>query len=480
MLRVTGIFIILALLAACFADIEITTRSPGIELGRLYQGFLNPSFAQAATIGNSFLITVQVALAAVGCAVVVGMVLAPLYHHWCIRTFTTFCRSIHELFWALLLMPLFQVTPFCGMLALSLPFSGIFAKIFREIFDESDKRPLQALPSGADPVSRFLFGIAPGIFAAAWKYTIYRVECGLRSSAVLGFLGIPTVGFYLETYFNEGLYAEAAGILYCFFILVWLLRYALTWYVALAFSLYSFVMMIESFVISTSVTQFFFEFLPWPLRGALSWADWLQPVMPSILIGVGNTIVLSLITLIASGFFGILLFPFVSRIFSPRIVRVPFDSLFIVGRTTPEFIIAFVFLIALGPSMLPAWIAMTIHNTAIIAYLAGGWSEAYPVPDDISRRRINRYFFWVLPKLYGHYLAYLFYRWEVIIRESALLGLIGVYTLGFYIDDAIHKDHLDVALVLVLCSALLTVFVDRISFFVRRRLALAGISHSAF
>ena len=32
--------------------------------------------------------------------------------------------------------------------------------------------------------------------------------------------------------------------------------------------------------------------------------------------------------------------------------------------------------------------------------------------------------------------GFLFYRWEIILRESAILGILGVYTLGFYVDSA--------------------------------------------
>jgi phosphonate transport system permease protein len=40
----------------------------------------------------------------------------------------------------------------------------------------------------------------------------------------------------------------------------------------------------------------------------------------------------------------------------------------------------------------------------------------------------------MLSRVYGQFLAFLFYRWEVMMRESAILGILGIYTLGFYID----------------------------------------------
>ena len=57
-------------------------------------------------------------------------------------------------------------------------------------------------------------------------------------------------------------------------------------------------------------------------------------------------------------------------------------------------------------------------------------------------------------------LALLFYRWEVILRESAILGLLGVATLGFYIDSAFEEIRYDRAFLLIVVTAFLNILVD--------------------
>jgi phosphonate transport system permease protein len=52
------------------------------------------------------------------------------------------------------------------------------------------------------------------------------------------------------------------------------------------------------------------------------------------------------------------------------------------------------------------------------------------------RRHNDRYLFEVLPRVYGQFPAFRFYRWEVMMRESAILGIPGIHTLSFYIDSA--------------------------------------------
>jgi phosphonate transport system permease protein len=51
----------------------------------------------------------------------------------------------------------------------------------------------------------------------------------------------------------------------------------------------------------------------------------------------------------------------------------------------------------------------------------------------------------------------------VIIRESAILGILGITTLGFYIDSAFEDIRFDRALFLIVISALLNILVDSFS-----------------
>ena len=63
---------------------------------------------------------------------------------------------------------------------------------------------------------------------------------------------------------------------------------------------------------------------------------------------------------------------------------------------------------------------------------------------------LNLYCYETVPRLYGQFLAYVLYRWEIILRESAIFGILGVATLGYYVDAAISEFRLDVAVVLIL------------------------------
>ena len=87
------------------------------------------------------------------------------------------------------------LSPLIGVLAITIPYAGIIAKVYAEILEEADQRPLSALPVGAGRASTFLFVRLPDAWAHFRTYSMYRLECGLRSSAVLGFIGLPTLVF---------------------------------------------------------------------------------------------------------------------------------------------------------------------------------------------------------------------------------------------------------------------------------------------
>ena len=140
-------------------------------------------------------------------------------------------------------------------------------------------------------------------------------------------------------------------------------------------------------------------------------------------------------------------------------------------RSTPEYMLAYVLLQTLGPSMLPAAVALALHNGGIIGYLLGRHADALAYRAD-APRGLNLYLFETVPRLYGQFLAYALYRWEIIVRESAIFGILGVLTLGYHIDAAIAELRLDTAVVLIVITGLLSLGIDALSRGLRRRLRI--------
>lgn len=488
MLKTSLLFVAIALLAFLLADLEISTQDPWLEFGRMAKGAVTPDFLAIWGFWHALLNTVVFALCGICLAVVFGVALAFFFRFTPVRLFCAFIRSIHEIFWALIFQSVVGLNSVCGVLAIAIPYAGIFAKVYAEIVQESDHRPREGVPTRSGGLSRFVYGILPVIYADAKHYTGYRFECALRSSAILGFIGLPTLGFHLETAFREGLYSEAAALLYVFYLLIASLKY---WVKARLIPLYAaaaFVILPWEVSLSwENVQRFSYEILPFPMRpeGAASWDNgvlfawesvihWLREIIAGEgWTGIRNTVVLTQMVLVGTGIFTLLSFPFACRHFTGKVARRISHYLLIVIRTTPEYILAYVLVQLWGPSMLPAVWAILLHNGAILAFLTSNNADLVPLRIDAPRKRMERYFFEILPRVYGQFLAFLFYRWEVMMRETALLGILGVYTLGFYIDSAEKSIQLDIMIILILITALLNMGIDSVSQLVRRRLKIS-------
>jgi phosphonate transport system permease protein len=115
----------------------------------------------------------------------------------------------------------FGLTPLAAVLAIVIPYTGTFAKVISELVDESPRAAADALRAGgASPVQVHLVARLPAAVPDIIAYVLYRFECAIRSSAVLGFLGIPTLGYYIPLAFEESHYREVWTYLYALILLV--------------------------------------------------------------------------------------------------------------------------------------------------------------------------------------------------------------------------------------------------------------------
>jgi phosphonate transport system permease protein len=130
-------------------------------------------------------------------------------------------RSVHEVLWAVLFLAAFGLTPATGVLAIAIPYGGTLAKVFSEMIDEAPRDSAHALrAAGATPLSVFCFGLVPRALPDLASYSFYRFECAVRSSAVLGFFGFPTLGYSISASFENLHYGEVWTYLYALGLLV--------------------------------------------------------------------------------------------------------------------------------------------------------------------------------------------------------------------------------------------------------------------
>ncbi|GAA3971887.1 ABC transporter permease [Allohahella marinimesophila] len=469
--RVSLIFLGVAFVSLLLGDIEITTSDPWGEMLRFAGGFLTPSLDSIDTLATALLRTVGFAFVGVALGSIAGYLLMLFFDKALVRAFCAFIRAIHELFWALIFLQFFGLHPLTGVLAIAIPYAGVFAKVYAEINDETDPLPGLVLPPIRSRFIQALFLKLPQAFAHVKSYTAYRLECGFRSSAILGFVGLPTLGFYLESAFVQGHYSEVAAMLMIFYLIIATMRWWLRPRLLPLYVLASPFFLGEGLpIVWSNVGRFFTEdIVPAPLKNGVSWSspselwEWFSPIaQEQIVPGLWNTVILTQIALVATAILTLIAFVLVSKHFGGAKRRSVGHLFLVVGRSTPEYILAYMLLQLWGPSMLPAVVALALHNGCIIGHLIGRQSNELVLRPGTGTGT-DLYFFELLPRLYRPFLAFLFYRWEIIMRETAILGVLGIYTLGFYIDSAIENIRFDVALLLILVTAMLNIAIDMLS-----------------
>ncbi len=472
-------FVLIAIICVYFADLAISTQQPWEELSRFFSGLIPPSFDRIDEPFDALLQTLAFAILGVALGSVSGFVLSLMFHWSLIRLLCAFVRAIHELFWALIFLQIFGLHPLTGLLAIAIPYAGTFAKIYAEILEEGDRSAFDAISKKSGHISAFFYTRLPDLWYHFKTYTSYRLECALRSSTVLGFVGLPTLGYSLSTSFMEGQYPQVWALLIIFYLIIatirfWVRPVLIPFYIVIA----PFIIKNDTEISFDNVQRFFTQdIIPSPILNNESWGSiwhwftdlWLTQAWPGII----NTLVLTQIALIVTAVFALLMFPLISKHLASRLKRNLGGWILIILRSTPEYILAFILLLLWGPSMLPAVIALALHNGAIIAHLIGHYSNSIPLRQDSQNGAINTYSYELVPKVYGQFLAFIFYRWEIILRETAILGILGIATLGFYIDNAIQDIRLDRAMVLILITALLNIAIDKFSRTIRKRLKIS-------
>lgn len=138
-----------------------------------------------------------------------------------VRWLTIVLRSVPELVWALIFVRVVGLGPTAGVLAIGIAYGGMLAKVYAEILESADPAPTQALlRSGAGRLQALLYGALPQSASELASYTVYRWECAVRSSVVLGFVGAGGLGQQLDNAAKMFAGHEVSAILLVFIGLV--------------------------------------------------------------------------------------------------------------------------------------------------------------------------------------------------------------------------------------------------------------------
>ena len=212
-------------------------------MGGFLAGFLPPSTAPdfLVLLGRATLETLAIATAGIALSFVIAAPLAVLATRALAvsrigpgpgrrrgallragtRAVLTVLRAIPEVVWALVFVRALGLGPGAGVLALAVTYGGMLGKVYMEILESGDTRSTRALlEAGSGRLGALFYALVPSTAHELASYTVYRWECAVRASVVMGFVGAGGLGQLMDQSMKMLNGGEASTILLTFLLLV--------------------------------------------------------------------------------------------------------------------------------------------------------------------------------------------------------------------------------------------------------------------
>ena len=205
----------------------------------------------------------------------------------------------------------------------------------------------------------------------------------------------------------------------------------------------------------------------------LNWQEVLHPAIDAALV----TLYIAFLGTALSIPFALLFAILGARTTTPNVVVYQASrSLLSFLRAVPDVVFALIFVTAVGLGPFPGVLALLFHNVGVMGKL---WSESIEEIDlgpvealrTTGARGPQVVANAVVPAVTPQFIGLLLYRFDVNVRASLVLGLVGAGGIGFLINESIKLFRFDQMLTYILVVLVLVVAVDNLSAWVRRRIA---------
>jgi len=387
----------------------------------------------------------------------------PNFFYRILRFFLTIIRSIHEVVWGILLMQIYGINFSVGIIAICIPYIALNSKVFAEQLETIDYKSIEYINQiNAPKFSSLLTLIWNPIINTFKNFGLYRLECSIRSTVILGLFGIGGIGTSiflsfqtlnfreLWTYlwslailiiisgliFKKIKFNHTNKILSIFFIAVFFIT------ALLSFSYFLYFVFNNNFENFNSFSSLFKS------SSDLGLFDFLKIIL--------ETIILSLL----STGIAISLPPLVIGIFNNNTSKIFIKIFAFLLRLIPTPVILLTLLTFNNPSLSLAALTLGLHNAGITSKLLFTNLESQDRRNYIAMKSlgITKKTSWLLglfSQQAKSYLAYCAYRSDIIIRDTAIVGVIGSVGLGWQLQESLSSfAWQEVTIVLIAYSSI--------------------------
>lgn len=436
------------------------------------------------------------------------------------RGVIVFCRAVPDLLFALILVRALSIGPLPGILALALHSIGMIGKLVADAIEQTDKLPRDAVDSvGASRLQSIVTTVLPQILPSLISVGLFRLDINLRSSTVLGLVGAGGVGLLLKETLGQLAYSEALGVVTVIFIFI-LAMEALAAAVrgtvlkqedeiknrpagvsrendapalrkvrpsvlppwtkqrisSAGYSLLFALLVVAGFIsvnvnffdlLFSFVDIFVFTLRMFPPDFVTAWPQIVQGMVETMAIAAVSTVLGTLLS-VPLGFLA------AKNVSINKTVYSFSRILLVLIRGIPELILAIIFVAAIGLGPVAGIFALSIGTAGFLAKLvADSIEEIDPLPREAVRTtgatRFQELFVSVIPQVMPALIGQLLYTFDINIRSSAILGIVGGGGIGFLLFNSMKVLAFDTTAAIIIVIFVVVYAVELLAGYVRRQ-----------
>jgi len=446
------------------------------------------------------------------------------------RGIIVFNRAVPDLVFALILVRALSIGPLPGILALAFHSIGMIGKLLADAIEQTDKQPREAVTSaGAGGLQTIVTTIVPQITPAFISIALFRLDINLRSSTVLGLVGAGGVGLLLKETLGQLAYSEALGVVTVIFIFILLMeilaagvratllggeggdlpgarkwalwrrrqpaegkklqpvaakaanpRVLTPWtkkrVIAAGYGYLFVALVIAGFVaVDINFFKFFTSFadiVAFTLR--MVPPDFVT-AGPQIIEGMVETLAIAAVATVLGSLLSIPLgFLAAVNVSVNRIVYSFTRVLLVIIRGIPELILAIIFVAAIGLGPVAGIFALSIGTAGFLAKLiADSVEEIEHAPREAitatGATRLQELFTSVLPQVMPALIGQLLYTFDINIRSSAILGIVGGGGIGFLLFNSMKVLAFDTTAAIIVAIFVVVYAIELLAGYVRKQ-----------
>nr|WP_294545897.1 phosphonate ABC transporter, permease protein PhnE [uncultured Rhodopila sp.] len=130
-------------------------------------------------------------------------------------------RTVPQVVLAFILVWPFGIGPLAGILAIAVHTAGTLGKLFCELNENADERPLDGIrAAGGSWLAQMRLGVVPQVMPGFLSYALLRFEINVRSSTIIGFVGAGGIGQELKRVIGFNIYEEVSAIVILILLIV--------------------------------------------------------------------------------------------------------------------------------------------------------------------------------------------------------------------------------------------------------------------